>query len=150
MTLTVRNSTLTRWSLTLLLVRIMHAIPSLIQYFFSFFFSSFHGKAHGFQGYLEKLYIKLHMSCTRIYFIGIKAFTINNERITLETMDKELLDMLLNCRGSLVLSTVSVHLQLERPREVGVDDGDDHDVPGVAVVQFEACGFTCEGLISSE
>ena len=65
-------------------------------------------------------------------------------------MDKELLDMPLNCRGSLVLSPASVHLQLERPREVGVDDGDDHDVPGVAVVKFEACGFTCEGLISSE
>ena len=150
MTLTVRNSTLTRWSLTLLLVRIMQAIPSLIQFFFLFFFPSFHGKAHRFQGYLGKLYIKLHMSRTRIYFIGIKAFTLNNERITLETMDKELLDMPLNCRGSLVLSTVPVHLQLERPREVGVDDGDDHDVPGVAVVKFGACGLTCEGLISSE
>ena len=70
--------------------------------FYFFFFSFFHGKAHGFQGYIEELYIKLHMSRTRIYFIGIKAFTINNERITLETMDKELLDMPLNCRGSLM------------------------------------------------
>ena len=68
-------------------------------------------------------------------------------------MDKEWLGMPLNCRENLVLSTASVHLQLDRLRKVADDDGDDggdHDVPGVAVVKFEACEFTCEGLISSE
>ena len=68
-------------------------------------------------------------------------------------MDKERLGMPLNCRENLVLSTASVHLQLDRLRKVADDDGDDggdHDVPGVAVVKFEACEFTCEGLISSE
>ena len=149
----LKNSTPTHWSLILLLVRIVHTIPSLIQYIFSFPFPSFHGKAHRFQGFLEKLYTKLHLAHTRIYFIGIRAFTIKNERITLETVDKEWLDMPLNCRESLVLSTASVHLQLERPRKVADDDSDDggdHDVHGVAVVKFEAFKFTCEGLISSE
>lgn len=68
-------------------------------------------------------------------------------------MDKERLGMALNCRENLVLSTASVHLQLDRLRKVADDDGDDggdHEVPGVAVVKFEACEFTCEGLISSE
>ena len=65
-------------------------------------------------------------------------------------MDKERLGMPLNCRENLVLSTASVHLQLDRLRKVADDDGGDHDVPGVAVVKFEACEFTCEGLISSE
>ena len=68
-------------------------------------------------------------------------------------MDKERLGMALNCRENLVLSTASVHLQLDRLRKVADDDGDDggdHEVPGVAVVKFEACEFTCEGLISIE
>ena len=65
-------------------------------------------------------------------------------------MDKERLGMPLNCRENLVLSTASVHLQLDRLRKVADDDGGDHNVPGVAVVKFEACEFTCEGLISSE
>lgn len=70
-------------------------------------------------------------------------------------MDKERLGMPLNCRENLVLSTASVHLQLDRLRKIADDDGDDggdhdHEVPGVAVVKFEACEFTCEGLISSE
>ena len=65
-------------------------------------------------------------------------------------MDKERLGMALNCRENLVLSTAPVHLQLDRLRKVADDDGGDHDVPGVAVVKFEACEFTCEGLISSE
>ena len=141
----LKNSTPTHWSLILLLVRIVHTIPSLIQYIFSFLFPSFHGKAHRFQGFLEKLYTKLHLAHTRIYFIGIRAFTIKNERITLETVDKEWLDMPLNCRESLVLSTASVYLQLERPRKVADDDSDDggdHDVHGVAVVKFEAFKFT--------
>ena len=99
------------------------------------------------------------MACTRIYFIGIRAFTIKNERVILETMDNKVLDMPLNCRESLALSTAPVHMPLERPRKVADDDGDDsvdsddsddHGVPGVAVVKIEACEFTCEGLISSE
>ena len=99
------------------------------------------------------------MACTRIYFIGIRAFTIKDERVILKTMGKEVVDMPLNCQESLVLSTAPVHLPLERPRKVADDDGDDsvdsddsddHDVPGVAVVKIEACEFTCEGLISSE
>ena len=102
------------------------------------------------------------MARTRISFIGIRVFTIKNERVTLETMDNKLLDMPLNCRESLVLSTAPVRMPLERPRKVADDDGDDsvdsddsddsddHDVPGVAVVKIEACEFTCEGLISSE
>ena len=68
-------------------------------------------------------------------------------------MDKERLGMVLNCRENLVSSTAPVHMQLDRLRKVADDDGDDggdHDVPGVAVVKFEACEFTCEGLISSE
>ena len=102
------------------------------------------------------------MARTRIYFIGIRAFTIKDERVILETMGKEVVDMPLNCRESLVLSTAPVRMPLERPRKVADDDGDDsvdsddsddsddHDVPGVAVVKIEACEFTCEGLISSE
>ena len=99
------------------------------------------------------------MARTRIYFIGIRAYTIKNERVTLKTMDNKFLDMPLNCRESLVLSTAPVHMPLERPREVADDDGDDsvdsvdsddHGVPGVAVVKIEACEVTCEGLISSE
>lgn len=68
-------------------------------------------------------------------------------------MDKERLGMVLNCRENLVSSTAPVHMQLDRLRKVADDDGDDggdHGVPGVAVVKFEACEFTCEGLISSE
>ena len=96
------------------------------------------------------------MAYTGIYFIGIRAFTIKNERVILETMDNKVLDMPLNCRESLALSTAPVHMPLERPRKVADDDGDDsvdsddHGVPGVAVVKIEACEFTCEGLISSE
>ena len=96
------------------------------------------------------------MACTGIYFIGIRAFTIKNERVILKTMGKEEVDMPLNCRENLVLSTASVYMPLERPRKVADDDGDDsvdsddHGVPGVAVVKIEACEFTCEGLISSE
>ena len=99
------------------------------------------------------------MARTRIYFIGIRAFTIKDERVILETMGKEVVDMLLNCRENLVLSTASVYMPLERPRKVADDDGDDsvdsddsddHGVPGVAVVKIEACEVTCEGLISSE
>ena len=96
------------------------------------------------------------MARTRIYFIGIRAFTIKDERVILETMGKEVVDMPLNCRESLVLSTAPVHMPLERPRKVADDDGDDsvdsddHDVPAVAVVKIEACEFTCEGFISSE
>ena len=96
------------------------------------------------------------MAPTRIYFIGIRAYTIKNERVTLKTMDKDWLDMPLNCRESLVLSTAPVHVPLERPRKVADDDGDDsvdsddHDVPAVAVVKIEACELTCEGIISSE
>lgn len=88
------------------------------------------------------------MACTRIYFIGIRAFTIKNERVILKTMGKEEVDMPLNCRESLVLSTAPVCMLLERPREAA--DGNDHGVPGVAVVKIEACEVTCEGLISSE
>ncbi|PFX12452.1 hypothetical protein AWC38_SpisGene23591 [Stylophora pistillata] len=91
---------------------------------------------------IEKLYTKLHEAHARIYFIGIRACTIKNERVALETMDGELLDMPLNCRENLVLSTAPVQLQLKRPGEVGNDD-----VGGVAVVKYEACKFTCEGLI---
>ena len=141
MTLTVRNS----WLGLSALYYKPHSVS-----FFRLFFPSFYGKAHRFQGVLGKLYTKLHIACTRIYFIGIRAFTIENERITLETMDKERLGMALNCRENLVLSTAPVHLQLDRLRKVADDDGGDHDVPGVAVVKFEACEFTCEGLISSE
>ena len=96
------------------------------------------------------------MARTRIYFIGIRAFTIKDERVILETMGKEVVDMPLNCRESLVLSTAPVRMLLERPREVADDDGDDsvdsddHDVPAVAVVKIEACELTCEGIISSE
>ena len=99
------------------------------------------------------------MACTGIYFIGIRAYTIKNERVTLKTMDNKFLDMPLNCRESLVLSTAPVHVPLERPRKVAdddcddsvdSDDSDDHGVPGVAVVKIEACEVTCEGLISSE
>lgn len=46
------------------------------------------------------------------------------------------------------MSTAPVCMLLERPREVA--DGNDHGVPGVAVVKIEACEVTCEGLISSE
>ena len=88
------------------------------------------------------------MARTRIYFIGIRAFTIKDERVILKTMGKEEVDMPLNCREGLVLSTAPVHMLLERPREVA--DGNDHGVPGVAVVKIEACEVTCEGLISSE
>lgn len=101
-----------------------------------------------FQAYLDKnecpksFCTKLHMACTRIYFIGIRACTIKNERVALETVDGELLDMPLNCRESLVLSTAPVHLQLKRPWEVA-----DDDVGGVAVVKCEAGKSTCEGLI---
>ena len=83
---------------------------------------------------------------TRISFIGIKAGTINNEGVTLETMSGERLDMPLNCRESLVLSTGPVHLQLKRPWVVA-----DDVVGGVAVVKFDEAGkTTCEGLILSK
>ena len=71
---------------------------------------------------------------------------INNERITLETISGEWLEMPLNCRESLVLSTEPVQLQLKRPWDVA-----DDVVGGVAVVKFdEARKATCEGLISSK
>ena len=62
-------------------------------------------------------------------------------------MDGEVLDMPLNCRESLVLSTAPVHLQLKRPWQVAEDD-----VGDVAVVK---CDFftgkpVCEGLILSK
>ena len=65
------------------------------------------------------------MARTRIYFIGIRAFTIKDERVILETMGKEVVDMPLNCRENLVLSTAPVRMLLERPRKVADDDGDD-------------------------
>ena len=89
--------------------------------------------------------LQAHSACTRIFFIGIKAGTINNERVTLETMSGERLDMPLNCRESLVLSTGPVHLQLKRPWDVA-----DDVVRGVAVVKYEARETTCEGLILSK
>ena len=70
---------------------------------------------------------------------------INNERVTLETMSGEWLEMPLNCRESLVLSTGPVHLQLKMPWDVA-----DGDVGGVAVVKHEAGEATCEGLILSK
>ena len=79
-------------------------------------------------------------------FIRIRAGTISNERVTLETMNGEWLDMPLNCRENLVLSTRPVHLQLKRPWHVA-----DDDVGGVAVVQYDEAGkATCEGLILSK
>ena len=89
--------------------------------------------------------MKAYSEGIRIFFIGIKAGTINNERVTLKTMNGEWLDMPLNCRENLVLSTGSVHLQLKRPWNVA-----DDDVGGVAVVKYEAREATCEGLILSK
>ena len=60
-------------------------------------------------------------------------------------MSGEWLDMPLNCRESLVLSTGPVHLQVKRPWDVA-----DDDVGGVAVVKYEAGEATCEGLILSK
>ena len=70
---------------------------------------------------------------------------INDERVSLETMNGECFEMPLNCRESLVFSTGPVHLQLKRPWEVA-----DDDVGGVAVVKYEAREATCEGLILSK
>ena len=60
-------------------------------------------------------------------------------------MSGERLDMPLNCRENLVLSTGPVHLQLKRPWVVA-----DHNVGGVAVVKYEDRKTTCEGLILSK
>ena len=60
-------------------------------------------------------------------------------------MSGECLDMPLNCRESLVLSTGPVHLQLKRPWDVA-----DDVVRGVAVVKYEDGKTTCEGLILSK
>ena len=89
--------------------------------------------------------MQAYSACTRIFFIGIRAGTINNERVTLTTMNGEWLGMPLNCRENLVLSTRPVHLQLKRSWDVA-----DDDVGGVAVVKFEAGEATCEGLILSK
>ena len=70
---------------------------------------------------------------------------LHNERVTVETMSGEWLEMPLNCRESLVSSIGPVHLQLKRPWDVAVDD-----VGGVAVVKYEAGEATCEGLILSK
>ncbi|CAH3112614.1 unnamed protein product [Pocillopora meandrina] len=93
---------------------------------------------------LEFHRLQAHSACARIFFIGIRAGTINNERITLKTINGEWSEMPLNCRESLVLSREPVHLQLKRPWDVA-----DDIVGGVAVVKFdEARKATCEGLIS--
>ena len=61
-------------------------------------------------------------------------------------MNGERLEMPLNCRENLVLSTGPVHLQLKRPWIVA-----DDDVGGVAVVKYDEAGkATCEGLILSK
>ena len=60
-------------------------------------------------------------------------------------MSGERLDMPLNCRESLVLSTGPVHLQLKRPWVVA-----DNNVGGVAVLKYEDGKTTCEGLILSK
>ena len=61
-------------------------------------------------------------------------------------MNGEQLEMPLNCRENLVLSTGPVHLQLKRPWIVA-----DDDVGGVAVVKYDEAGkATCEGLILSK
>ena len=81
-----------------------------------------------------------------MFFIGIQAGTINDERVALVTVDKEKEVMPLKCRESLVSSTGPVHLQLERPWDVA-----DDDVGGVAVVKYDEAGkTTCEGLILSK
>ena len=91
------------------------------------------------------MYTKFSIACPKIYFIGIRAGTISNERVTLETMNGEWLEMPLNCRENLVLSTGPVHLQLKKPW-----DGADDDVGGGAVIKFKAGEATCEGLILSK
>lgn len=78
-------------------------------------------------------------ACTRVHLIQIRAGTILNETVTLETMDKEWLNMPLNCRESLLLSATPVQLQLKTA---------DDEVDGVAIVKCKGGEFTCEGLIS--
>ena len=87
-----------------------------------------------------------------VALIGIKYGNIKNERISFVTKRGERLDLKLNCRDNLVMSTSPVQLQIR-----AVEDED--DVGDVALVRMgdSECSLrnptyqgVCEGLILSK
>ena len=89
----------------------------------------------------------------RARFIGIKYGDIKNERISFVTKLGEAVDLKLNCRANLVLSTSPVKLQIRADME------DDDEVGDVALVKMggSECSLrnptyqgVCEGLILSK
>ncbi|XP_068753746.1 uncharacterized protein [Montipora capricornis] len=94
-------------------------------------------------------YLTTKPGSPQIFLISIASGIIRNERVFLSTKSGELLNLKLNCRENLTMSTKPSRLQLKVPT-------DENDVGDVAVVKFDTSpvelrtpiyAAVCEGLI---
>lgn len=103
-------------------------------------------------GESKGMYLSFPPENPRIFLVSLKYGVIRNERIQFATKGGEFVDLKLNCRENLTLSTSPAKLQL---RSVSDED----DVGDVAVIKFDTadislrsprCAAVCEGLILSK
>ncbi|XP_068755954.1 uncharacterized protein [Montipora capricornis] len=94
-------------------------------------------------------YLTTKPGSPQIFLISISSGTIRNERVFFKTKLGERINLKLNCRENLIMSTKPVRLQLKLPT-------DKNDVGDVAVVKFDTSpvelrtpiyAAVCEGLI---
>ena len=103
-------------------------------------------------GESKGIYLESQPEAPRIFLVSLKYGFIKNERVLFGTKGGEHVDLKLNCRENLSLSTSHVRLQLRRVT-------DEDDVGDVALIRFgtSECGLrypifpgVCEGLILSK
>lgn len=101
------------------------------------------------------MYLECQPENPKTFLIGLKYGFIQNERIIFGTQGGEHINLKLNCRENLTLSTSPVFLQMKRRMAE-----DEEDVGDVAVVRFSGRELSlrtpcwswavCEGLILSK
>ena len=106
-------------------------------------------------GKLKGMYLERKPENAKPFLVSLTSGFIKNERIYFQTKgDDHLIDLKLNCRENLTLSTARVDLQIRR-----VKDDDDDDVGDLALIKFGTTDVSlrqpiypavCEALILSK